>query len=161
MKGEGLFYNNFALDLNKKTREKGFRRACLSAKFVSLHVLFFNAIEEYKNVLLYCFRVMKWPFLVILCFLTLFSVSQLLVAGYLPPMWKMLLQIIILRPHVVLTLSYQGFFGVAEPWGGGGGGLGSPLRISLILHLEINKLGTIVDCDKLYFILVVKVLNWL
>ena len=50
-----------------------------------------------------------------------------------------------------LTLSYPGFFGVAEP--GGRGGIGpNNLRISLILHPKLTKLGTIVDWDMLYFI---------
>ena len=59
----------------------------------------------------------------------------------------------------LLTLSYLGFFGIAEP--GGGGCIGPPLHIPLILHPKLTKLGTIVDSDKVYFILVVKVLNWL
>ena len=53
-----------------------------------------------------------------------------------------------------------GLFGVAEPRGGGGGHW-PPLHNSLILHPKLTKPGTIIDCDKLYFILVVKVLNWL
>ena len=58
-----------------------------------------------------------------------------------------------------LTLYYPGVFGVAEP--GGGGHHPPPLRITLILHPKLTKLGTIVDFDKFYFFLAVKVLNWL
>ena len=55
----------FCSGLIKKTWEKGFRRACLSGKFVSLHLLVFNEIEDYRKVLQYYFWC-KWPFLVIL-----------------------------------------------------------------------------------------------
>ena len=58
----------FCSGLIKKTGEKGFRGACLSGKFVSLHVLVFNEIEDYRKVLLFYFSC-KSLFLVILCFL--------------------------------------------------------------------------------------------
>ena len=47
--------------------------------------------------------------------------------------------------------------------GGGGGGRGGikPPPYFPYTSPKLTKLGTIVDCDKLYFILVVKVLNWL
>ena len=60
--------------------------------------------------------------------------------------------IFFLNLYLFPRCSYPGFFDVVEPGGGG---------ISLIIHPKLTKLGTIVDCDKLYFILVVKVLNWL
>ena len=37
----------------KKIREKRFRRACLSGKFMSLHMLVFNEIESYMKGLFF------------------------------------------------------------------------------------------------------------
>ena len=51
--------------LIKKTREKGFRRACLSGKFVSLHLLIFNEIEDYRIILciiIFCANEHFWLF---------------------------------------------------------------------------------------------------
>ena len=45
----------FCCGLIKKIGGKGFRRAYLSGKFVSLHMLVFNEIEDYRKVLLYYF----------------------------------------------------------------------------------------------------------
>ena len=71
---------------------------------MSLHMLFFNEIEDYKKVLLYYFRANGhfWFVCVFFFFLELFGMSQLLVTGYLPQMWTNVTSNIILRPHVVL-----------------------------------------------------------
>ena len=41
--------------IEQKNMRKEFRRACLSGKFMSLHVLVFNKIEGYRKVLFYYF----------------------------------------------------------------------------------------------------------
>ena len=71
-------------------------------------------------------------------------------------MFSLLFLIVNFNPNMYLTRAFLALQNL-----GGGGGHWAPLRISLILHPKLTKLGTIVDCDKLYFILVVKVLNWL
>ena len=50
-------------------------------------MLFFNEMEDYRKALLHCFRVNGhfWSFYF---FFALFGMSQLLVAGNLPQMWK-------------------------------------------------------------------------
>ena len=50
-------------------------------------MLFFNEMEDYGKVLLHCFHVNGhfWSFYF---FFALFGMSQLLVTGYLPQMWK-------------------------------------------------------------------------
>ena len=81
----------FCPGLNNKTWEIGFRGACLSGKFESLHVLVFSEIEDYRKVLIYHFSC-KWSYFLFCGFFALFGRSCR----------KMWLQIFILRPHVVL-----------------------------------------------------------
>ena len=66
--------------LFKKTGEKGFRRACLSGKSVSLHVLVYSENENYRKILLYYFSC-KWAFFIILCFLFCIFLSVVATIG--------------------------------------------------------------------------------
>ena len=52
----------------QENMKKGFRRACLLGKFISLHVLLFSEIEDYRKILLYYFSC-TWSFFAILWFL--------------------------------------------------------------------------------------------
>ena len=58
----------FCSGLNKKTWDKGFRRACLSGKFVSMHVRFSLKLKIIRKILLYYFSC-KWSIFAILWFL--------------------------------------------------------------------------------------------
>ena len=58
--------------------------------------------------------------------------------------------------NLLLNPILPGHFWRCRTWGGGGG-IGAPT----LYFPKLTKLGTNDDCDKLYFILVVKVLNWL
>ena len=61
-------------------------RKRVSKSFVSLHVLVFNEVEDYRKVLLYYSFVKMTIFgYFVGFFLTLFGMPQLLVAGYLCP----------------------------------------------------------------------------